>query len=195
MRETKKTKTQFRVVLSGGTCNGKTTTLRELEKLCKIRGIDAGFVEEAARDILKNSIESGSTCLPWTNPRWFQLRLFRFQNKRERAPKNNLVFLDRCKVDGLIYYWLDSLKVHPVVLRGIEKERYDLVFFLAPLPHRKDTERVENTAVVRKIAVLAEKAYQRFGYTPIEVPLLSPRKRAKFILERSLLLLKEKQSK
>ena len=189
-----RTKPQIRVVITGGPCSGKTTTFNELKKLCKERGIDAGFVEEAARDILKASMAKNSRCLPWKDFRWFQLRLFRMQNKRERAPKNRLVFMDRSKIDGIAYYWVDSANPHPVVSKSVKKNKYDLVFFLERLPYKKDDQRVEDETKAEKITRLVLEAYKRFGYKVVEVPLASPERRAEIILKKSLELLEKKQS-
>ena len=187
-------KTQIKVVLSGGTCTGKTTTLRELRKLCEKRGIDAGFAEEAARDIIKESLEKGSDCLPWKNPRQFQLRVIRLQKQREKLP-NKIIFIDRGKVDGLVYYWLDGLNPHPTVIKAIESARYDLVFFFKQLPIRQDSERVEDIETIHRIKTLMWKAYKRFGYEPIKVKMMSSKKRAEFVLEKTLEFLEKKQSK
>ena len=103
--------------------------------------------------------------------------------------------MDRCKIDGLAYYWLDGLTPHPLVEMSVNREKYDLVFFLENLPYRNNEVRVESEDIRTKITNLTKKAYSSQGYLPVFVPIMSPRKRAEFILKHTLKFLEKKQSK
>ena len=98
--------------------------------------------------------------------------------------------MDRCKIDGLTFSWIDGLIPHPAVVKAIETSDYDLVFFLAPVPYELDGERFEEKERMERLALLSEQAYESMGYKPIQVPVMPPRKRAEFILEKTIELLK-----
>jgi len=100
--------------------------------------------------------------------------VFRTQLAREKKSTQNIVFMDRSKIDGVAYFRFAGLKPPAWMTRRIKSETpYDIVFFLDFPTYKQEDERPENEAQARHLADLTFRTYQDFGYEPVRVP---PRK-------------------
>lgn len=93
------------------------------------------------------------------------------------------IFFDRGLPDSLAYYKLHHLPVANVY-KLLYTFRYDVVFFLEPLPLVHDDIRIEPPEIAEKLNDLIYQSYLECDYDPIRVPVMSIEKRTQFILEQ-----------
>ena len=169
-----------RYVLTGGPCAGKTTVLNIL------MGRGYAVLTETARVIIEKEVAKGSDVLPWKDPKKFQEAVARKQLWQEFfAKRSEVLFLDRGVVDGAGYAVLEKVAT-PKIITWFGKNRYDKIFLLDPLPfYELDDSRMEDQAFAYAVHEEIRKAYIRFGYEVIPVPVLPPEERTDFILERT----------
>lgn len=168
----------IRIAISGGPGVGKSTVLEMLA----YKGYQT--VPEAARIIIEREQLKDSDCLPWKNTQLFQNTISELQLKLEDSIQSGIVFSDRGLIDGYAYSKVDQIKTPEIILRK-GKDRYNQVFLLAQLPnYQKDNSRREDIEKARILQEAIRLAYIEFGYTPIEVPVLSPEERVDFILSK-----------
>ena len=168
-----------RYVLTGGPCAGKTTTLNILA----LRGYR--IVSETAREIIEKEVAKGSDVLPWKNPKKFQEAVAWKQLQKEFFVSRDMpIFFDRGLNDGYGYSVLEKV-TPPKIITWFGKNRYDKIFLLDPLPfYELDDSRMEDQSFAYAVHEEIRKAYIRFGYGVIIVPVLPPKERAHFIVER-----------
>jgi len=168
-----------RYVLTGGPCAGKTTVLNILAE----RGY--AILPELAREIIDKEAAKGSDILPWINPKKFQQVIAWKQFWREFfAKRYGVLFLDRGLIDGYGYAVLEKVTI-PKTITLFGKFRYDKIFLLDPVPfYETDGSRIEDRDFARAVHEEIRKAYVRFGYEVIAVPMMTPEERTDFILER-----------
>jgi predicted ATPase len=165
-------------VVTGGPSSGIDTVLNTLKKM--------GYrvTSEVARDIIDEERAKGKTTPEIRrNEAKFQQRAFRRKIELEnKLPKNQLIFLNRALPDSIAYYQncgLNSQGVFNKCKRGLYKK----VFLLKQLSQfTKDYARIENVKRAKKLSSLLKKAYRKLGYKVIIVPVMTPKRRAKFIL-------------
>lgn len=169
-------------VVSGGPGVGKTSTLEELTT----RGYFV--VPEASRRIItaeqeKERIISGYLpILPWTNIERFQEYVLEEQEKLESKLNEEIVFLDRGKIDLLGYAAHFNITLKSSLIQKILTADYEKVFLLDPLPtYEKDAARHESREEGLQIHHAIAKAYQSHHFTVISVPVMSIPERADFI--------------
>lgn len=170
-------------VISGGPGAGKTTVLRELQAL--------GFQteREVARQIIQEQVQTGGTGLPWMDRRKYtELMLQRsVESFLGRISAQAPVFCDRGIPDTLCYARLIDLPELEPIETACRRYRYASVVFLAP-PWREiytmDAERKQDFAEAEKTFEVMMDVYRELGYEVVELPRLSPRPRAQFIVSR-----------
>jgi len=175
----KQTQRQLRrIALTGGPGVGKSTVLEILAH----RGYE--IVPEAARLIIERESLKDSDCLPWKNTQKFQNAVCNLQLNLEDAIREGIVFSDRGLIDGYAYAKVDRIQApEEIIQKG--RGRYEKVFLLEPLPnYQKDNSRREDLNKAKTLHEAIRSAYIEFGYNLIEVPVLSPEKRADFILNK-----------
>jgi len=170
-----------KIVLTGGPCSGKTTTIEEISmRGFPVLGEVAKGIVAARRDFALTSEESGIR----------QDMIFRRQsaNEAEMEKKNyNEVFLDRGLIDGLGYSLLysgeDSIKKY---LPAVREKKYDFIFCMELLPFDSGgfRGREENDEEARRIQYAIIGLYKRLGYNSIFVPKMSIEARADLILKK-----------
>ncbi len=170
-----------KIVLTGGPCSGKTTTIEELGK----KGFSV--LEETAKNIVAERRH-----IPVT-PEESLIRqdlIFKKQLLKEiDAEENNdkFLFLDRSLIDGLGYSILYSGEESIYkYLHIAENMDYHKIFFLELLPftyggYRSENEDEEES---KKIQLSIWNLYKRFRHNPIYVPKMSIERRVDFILDR-----------
>lgn len=158
-----------KIVLTGGPCSGKTTTIKELEN----RGFPV--IHEAARKVI-----SKNKNLPLIE---FQRKVFEIQLEQEKSKSDEIVFLDRGILDGVAYLRI-GLRYIPQFLDSYDfRNKYDHVFLLERFPLVLDGERLEsNDNEAENIHNHIFQAYSDYGYSPIRVPRMSIEERINFIL-------------
>ncbi|WP_124398694.1 AAA family ATPase [Thermaurantimonas aggregans] len=170
-----------RVVITGGPGSGKTTILNQLRK----RGFPV--FEEISREIIRQSLQSGSDILPWDNLMDFSREVFFRRAKQYHAANDGLSFYDRSVIDTLAYLPLDNLTPDEEMTSWALHHKYFPSVFIAP-PWReiynRDPERREDWTTAVRIHDFLTETYTKFGYTLISIPFYTPEKRAEFILRK-----------
>ena len=134
-----------RIVLSGGPCCGKTTTIDFLRKQ------GHRILPEMAREVIEEGIYH-----PSKNVLEFQEEILRRQILQEEKT-SGLVFLDRSALDGMVYSLFFLNKVPKVFFNHNLHSRYDKIFILDRFPLKKDGVRVESSDKdAKKIIELTE---------------------------------------
>ena len=170
-------------VLSGGPGAGKTTVLLELARF--------GFhhAPEVARQIIQEQIRSGGTALPWANRQAYTCLMLQrsIESFKEHTPASKPLFTDRGIPDTLCYARLIGLGETGDIERACRQYRYAALVFLAP-PwkeiYQTDSERKQDFREADRTYQAMAEVYRECGYETIELPKLTPAKRAKFILDQ-----------
>jgi predicted ATPase len=173
------------VVISGCFSGGKSTLLSELRS----RGY--ATVSEVPREIVKEQLAVGGDITPWQKPIEFcELLIERSIAAYKLAQEmtgvmGGVVFLDRSFLEGVSYYQTLKIKGAHRYDHFVDELRYYPTIFIAP-PWKEiffqDEER-QNTfenAVTEYERDL--KFYSQCGYRAVELPKISVKERAEFIL-------------
>ncbi len=155
-----------KVVISGGPCSGKTTLVRELER------IGYSVTTETAEEVYtEKGVEDHSRLSPsdWLK---IQLEIEERQIRKESAlTPDKLVFMDRSAVDSLAYHRRHGFKLEPRHVNFVRSNRYDAVFFLEMTkPYVIKGVRVEDEETARSLGKNVYNAYLSFGYRPMILP-------------------------
>jgi predicted ATPase len=169
-------------VISGGPGSGKTTVLRELEKL--------GFrsAPEVARQIIQEQMNAGGVALPWQDREAYTYVMLQrsIDSFLEHTPSRQPMFSDRGIPDTLCYARLIGLRDVHVIREACRHYRYAPVALLAP-PWRDiyetDSERKQDFDESKRTFVQMTEVYRDCGYELLELPKTTPAARARFILE------------
>lgn len=130
-----------RIVITGGPCGGKTTTLKVLPKYLKNLGYSVIIVPEIATEFLNNGISTDEEGL---DPLDFEEQILKEQLSREerylemarklKTKRPVIVVSDRGTMDGAAYLERGDFEtiVHRLgyIIPQINSERYDGVFHL-----------------------------------------------------------------
>ena len=168
-------------VITGGPSVGKTTLLDELSKQ------SYAVLPEAARAVIDNAIAGGKTVEQIRgDEQQFQMDVLAMKLQVEaETPTNQITFFDRGMHDTIAYFKLHNFPINPEVAAACNKSKYSLVFLLDPLPRfEHDYARVESEAMAAKLQDLLYQAYADHGMIPVKVPVLPPKERAGWVLQR-----------
>jgi predicted ATPase len=161
-----------RIVLTGGPCCGKTTTINAL------RAKGHRVMDEAARLVLEEGVYH-----PSKNVLEFQEAILRKQIESEQT-LDSLAFLDRGAIDGVAYSLFFTNQIPEFFNQHNLIGRYDQVFLLDRFPLQQDGTRVESSdEEAQKIHDIIHRTYINHGYRPIKVPILPIEDRVNFILD------------
>lgn len=169
-------------VITGGPGVGKTTLLNEL----KSRGYN--FVEEVARNIIKEQIETDGEALPWKDrQKYSDLMLKRSVEDFVRHSEiETLLFFDRGIPDTYAYQKLIGLPIGRDLNVAVEKFRYNPTVFILPpwseIYHTDDERKQDFEEAVNTYEAM-KSVYSSLGYNLVEVPKYTVDKRAEFILQ------------
>lgn len=177
-------RTDYLIVLTGGPGVGKTALLAEFQK--------QGFtiVQEDARRIIREQMETGGDALPWKNKlHYAQLMLdascISYKNQIIKSPRQ-YIFFDRGIPDTLTYIAMENLIFETELLQEAKQLRYHRkVFILPPWAdiYENDDERKQTWQEAEDTFKVMKNTYEKLGYETITVPQASIEKRARFILE------------
>jgi predicted ATPase len=173
----------MKIVITGTTCSGKSTTLKLLEK--------QGFltVPESALEIISEQLEIDGDILPNKDIEKFQAAILKRQiEKEDNLLPDQQYFLDRSIIDQYGYCNFYNIKC-PSDVFALAPNRYDKVFMMEPLDFIDDRFSYEKREDQLAIDIEIKKAYQHFGYDYEIVPLDTPEERVNFILKKMVGLL------
>jgi predicted ATPase len=166
-------------VITGGPSSGKTSVVKELERL----GYKVYY--EAARIFIDKEMAAGKSIKEIRGDEAdFQRKILKMKLEIEdSAPKDKIVFFDRAIPDSIAYYQICGANSKEV-LECCSGKKYEKIFFLEPLPFEDDYARVEDKATVEKLNKLLKECYLNLGYEVIEIPVLAVKERVEMILRK-----------
>jgi predicted ATPase len=158
-------------VITGGPGFGKTTLLNELA------GKGFNVCTEEARELM-NGISDF--------PKDFEQRIAGFRLKfLLSADTEKIAFADRGVPDQIAYSWHKNKQPSPFIEDLVSSNKYAPIVFMTPpweKIYTKDSVRIENYEESCRIHSHIMEAYLKYGYQPVNLPLISPARRAEFIL-------------
>ncbi len=169
------------IVFTGGPSSGKTTVLNYL------KGLGYQCANEVGRKVIQQQVEMEGKALPWDDKTAFRDEMMREEigNYRSHKDTEELVFFDRSIIDSYGYSMLESLAVSSELIEYCSSLAYHKKVFMFPpweSIFANDVERKQDfseaVATFREMA----SAYEKFGYTLVEVPKASVEQRVEFIL-------------
>ncbi|OUL64263.1 AAA family ATPase [Flavobacterium sp. AJR] len=174
-------KSIYLFAITGGPGCGKTTIIEELKRR------DHNCVDEVAREIIKEQVQSNGNALPWADKEKFTLLMLEYSIETYIKNKDNalITFFDRGIPDTLAYTNLIGLKPPPELIEAVKKYRYNpIVFILPPWEeiYLTDTERKQSFQEAIDTYKAIKNTYNGCGYQLIEVPKLGTKERINFIL-------------
>jgi predicted ATPase len=165
-------------VITGAPSSGKTSVIRELEKL--------GYrvVHEVARTYIEEELKKGRNLVDIkADALAFEQQILNRKIDIEASlPRGAVIFFDRAIPDSIAYFMLE--KLDPAVpLRQSQMIRYKRVFFFERLVFEKDSVRSEDESSAARLEILLEACYRQLGYQLVKVPLIPLRARTQFVLK------------
>lgn len=160
---------------------GKTTLIGHLQ------AIGECVVEETARAVIREQVETGGDAVPWLDNDAFVARCV------ERdiaifdalAGETRRVFFDRGIIDS---YGANGALPSPRILEAVRTRRYNRRVFVFP-PWREiyatDSERRQDWQVAAATFAIIRARLPTLGYEPVVVPKASVEARAAFVLRHA----------
>jgi predicted ATPase len=178
-------KTDRFVAITGGPGSGKSTLIEELHRRGHARTIEAG------RGIIQDQVAIGGRALPWGDPMLFADLMLCWEMRSHRLhvaeDSDGIVFFDRGVPDVLGYLRLLGLPVPEHMRRAAETFRYNRLVFIAPpweeIFHPDSERKQDFEEAIRTYRSMVE-TYTQFGYELIEIPRVSVKERAEFVIEK-----------
>lgn len=164
-------------VITGGPGVGKSTAISEIEKLGYM------VLKEVVRELIEKGQETGID--PRSMGKLFQKIALEKQIENEESLEGGVIFQDRGIPDYILYSRYRGFDPGEKI-NEMCRNRYHKIFVLVPLPeYKRDKVRIEDEETAKRIHEETKQIYKEFGYELIEVPILPPRERALFIIEKS----------
>lgn len=167
-------------VITGGPGFGKTTLINLLSKL----NFPVG--NEAARELLYANSNNSTNGVGLIFPTDFEknVAMERLKFLLGIAPQH-IAFADRGLPDQIAYSWYKNRIPSPFIEETVKANKYaPYVFFTPPWKeiYIQDQVRKENFEDAQEIHGQIVKAYLKYGYKIVNLPLENPESRVKFIL-------------
>lgn len=169
------------MVFTGGPGSGKTSVIHEL--------INLGFqcASEVGRKIIQLQVTQHGTALPWEDKVAFRDEMVKAEMLTfdYYQGSKSLVFFDRGIVDSYGYSRLEELVIPEQLVMDCKTLRYNPQVFIFPPWEEIFINDAERKQQFKQAIATYDKmvsAYQKFGYTLVEVPKTSVAERLKFIL-------------
>jgi predicted ATPase len=169
-------------VFTGGPGVGKTTLLRRLQAIGEL------VVEENARAVIRENVESGGPAVPWIDNDAFveQTAARDIANFDRLAGETRRVFFDRGVFDS---YGANGAAPSAELIEAIATWRYNRKVFVFP-PWREiyetDAERKQDWEEAEATFSKVMQVLPALGYTPIIVPRAAVADRVGFVLDAAL---------
>lgn len=167
-------------MITGGPSSGKSTTIAELA------GRGYATVSEHAREYIVDQLALGRSLeeIRADEPA-MQRSIMKMQAEHEATlDRNETVFLDRALLDAIAYFRFLDIAPSEDDLALARTATYRKVFLMNLLPIVQDEVRNENAHAQKALHKLLLEVYEDFGFEVVHVPVLTPAKRADYILER-----------
>ncbi|MBW1859723.1 MAG: ATP-binding protein, partial [Deltaproteobacteria bacterium] len=159
-------------VVTGAPSSGKTTLVRELERL--------GYrvVHEVARDYIEAQMEQGRTLEEIrADKRSFETWILTAKVAIEATlPKDEVIVFDRAIPDSIAYFGAAGLDKTEAVQKS-PRNRYRKIFLLDCLPYKTDRARIEDKETAMKLDEGLEQSYNMLGYDVIRIGVMSIQER------------------
>ncbi len=170
------------VILTGGPGGGKSSLLEELRSrgyLC---------MDEVARDLIKKEVAAGGDALPWDNAEKFRNNMLQEQVKLYNSIQHDgVTFFDRGLIDCIAYSRLIGAEIPEEMDRISRELKFKQSVFVTP-PweeiYRNDEERKQSFEEATETYNQIVAAYREYGYEIVDLPKVSVRARAQFVLEK-----------
>lgn len=174
-------------MLNGGPNSGKTTLIRELERL--------GFKvkEEQATIIIHEYIDAG---IPLESVQNDPIQGAKFQDEiairemgaAQQFDPKDLVFFDRGAIDYRGFAKLRGLKIDDLIAKKVDECSYRHIFILDLIESEFKSTKIEAhidnpVAVAKKQEELLIETYKPYGIPTTRVPVMPVKDRIKFILK------------
>jgi predicted ATPase len=164
-------------VVTGAPSSGKTTLVRELEKL--------GYrvVHEVARGYIEAQMKQGRTLEEIrADKRSFETYILNAKVAIEtKLPKDEVIIFDRAIPDSIAYFEAAGLDKTEAA-RKSPRNRYRKVFLLDRLPYKTDHARIENKETAMQLDEGLEQSYKMLGYHVVRIPVVSIQERLDIVL-------------
>jgi predicted ATPase len=166
-------------VISGAQSSGKTTLI----DLLAAEGFQT--FPEPGRQFFERELAKGRIIADIRQDRAAMTRqIYALSVKLERGYKAaDFTFLDRGLPDALAFYRFAGMDPNEI-LPDCFQHRYASVFLLKRLPYQQDGIRAGDDASAAYFETWIERDYRALGYNVIRVPLVPPKDRLAFVLER-----------
>lgn len=171
-------------MITGGPGVGKTALVNELNS----RGFQT--VQEDARRIIKEQIETNNEGLPWKNKELYAKLMLeaslRSYDKVNNKTFSDFIFFDRGILDTICYMKMEHIPVSNKIIEIAEQYLYNRnVFILPPWQeiYQTDNERKQSWKEAEFTFGKIKETYLEFGYNIIEVPKANVKERAAFIIQ------------
>ena len=166
-------------VITGASCSGKTTLINQLA------GKSFQTVPEAGRKFFERELAKGKAIDKIReDTASFTRQIYDIMIKHENELQpTDIIFLDRALPDGFVFYRQAGLNPNEI-LQDCFKHRYASVFMLNRLPYQKDGVRVADDETAAYLESWILRDYSALGYNVVRVPVLPPKERFDFVLER-----------
>ena len=167
-------------IITGAPGTGKTSIIKELKNR------DFRCIDENSREIIAEQIKNGGEILPWRNQIAFENQISNMRTEQYLATTGNSIhFFDRSAIDCIAYLALSNLGVTPQIMQSVKNCNFNKTVFYTPIWEQiyiNDSERKENLEQAKKIEKAIINAYQSQGYKLVEIPKISIKERADFII-------------
>ena len=166
-------------VITGSSCSGKTTLINQLA--------EKGFrtIPEVARQYFEREIAKGRSINEIREERVaLTYHISGMQQGLECGLRAaDTTFLDRALPDSFVFYRIAGRNPNEL-LSDCFKHRYASVFMLNRLPYQRDGVRTADDAIADYYDEWIARDYSALGYNVVRVPIMSPKERLAFVLEK-----------
>ncbi len=165
-------------VITGAPSSGKTTLLKELEK------IGYRVVHEVARAHIETQMARGRTLEEIRSDKQsFENRVLNRKIALEaQLPKHEVIVFDRAVPDSIAYFELAGLDTAETIAKS-PRNRYRKVFLLNPLPYVADHARIEDQQTAARLDQSLGQSYRKLGYDVIRIDAMPVEDRLVIILK------------
>lgn len=172
-------------IITGGPGVGKTTLINRLNQ--------HGFqiIQEDARRIIKNQMETNNDGLPWKNKELYaelmlEASIKSYNDTIIEEKSNDITFFDRGIIDTICYMKLEDIPISEQIINLTKNYSYNKnVFILPPWKeiYETDNERKQDWKEAKFTYQKMYETYTEFGYNLIDLPKLEIEERVNFIIE------------